>query len=300
MKSISPYQLGATLYVPATHHDLADIIIKNKIEDLRSMVICLEDAIKEDEIEKALANLTTLLKLWDKQPQGHYPLVFIRPRHCSMVKELLAIPHIEQVEGLVLPKFDQYSLQQWTEVLEYAPEHWVYMPTLETQAMLDPVQVHELRQLLKQHPLRSKILVLRIGGNDLLSCLRLRHSTAHTLYDGPLGYVVAMLVSQFVPDGFYLTAPVFDCFSNKKLLKAEIQRDLLQGLVGKTVIHPRQIRTIHHALQVNQQDIETSKRILDSSMPAVFKFEGAMCEPPTHQRWAEQTLERAKYFGTYY
>lgn len=297
MTSISPYQLGATLYVPATHHDLADIIVKSKMDDLRSMVICLEDAIKETEIDQAFQNLTTTLSTWSKHTHKERPLVFIRPRHQAMVNDLKQLTHIELVDGLVLPKFDQYSLRQWEKVLEDTPKHWLYMPTLETQAMLDPVQVHELRTLLRTHPLRKQVLVLRIGGNDLLSCLRLRHGTAHTLYDGPLGYVVAMLVSQFVPDGFYLTAPVFDCFSNKKLLKAEIERDLLHGLVGKTVIHPRQIRTIHNALKVPQSDIATAKRILDSSMPAVFKFEGAMCEPSTHQRWAEQVLERAKYFG---
>jgi hypothetical protein len=32
-------------------------------------------------------------------------------------------------------------------------------------------------------------------------------------------------------------------------------------------------------------------------MPAVFQFEGAMCEPATHHHWAVQVIERAKHFG---
>ncbi|WP_026221023.1 HpcH/HpaI aldolase/citrate lyase family protein [Thiofilum flexile] len=296
--TLSPYQLGATLYVPATHHDLADIILRNKIHELRSMVICLEDAIQEHDLQAAFHNITQCLQQWAHSPNPSRPLVFIRPRYSAMVTQLLAaIPHIELIDGLVLPKFDQYTLHTWTTVLESAPEHWVYMPTLETKAMLDAVQVHQLREILQQHPLREKILVLRIGGNDLLSCLKLRHSAAHTLYDGPLGYVVAMLVSQFVPDNFYLTAPVFDCFNNEQLLKAEVQRDLLHGLVGKTVIHPRQIAIIHQALQIDEHDLVTAQHILDRSKPAVFQFEGAMCEPSTHERWATEMLERAKYFG---
>ncbi|MBK8454307.1 MAG: HpcH/HpaI aldolase/citrate lyase family protein [Thiofilum sp.] len=299
MNPISPYQLGATLYVPATRHDLIDIILHNKIHDLRSMVICLEDAIKEHELQAAFHNITHCLEQWayanlapDKRP-----LVFIRPRYSAMITQLLDLPHIDLIDGLVLPKFDQYTLHTWSTVLDFAPEHWVYMPTLETKALLDAVQVHQLREILHDHPLRAKILVLRIGGNDLLSCLKLRHSRAHTLYDGPLGYVVAMLVSQFIPHDFYLTAPVFDCFSNQDLLQVEIQRDLLHGLVGKTVIHPRQIPIIHQALQVDAQDFITAQRILDHSMPAVFQFEGAMCEPSTHQRWAKEIVERARYFG---
>ncbi|MFZ1389360.1 MAG: HpcH/HpaI aldolase/citrate lyase family protein [Thiolinea sp.] len=295
--TISPYQLGATLYVPATRSDLADIVLRQKIPDLRSLVICLEDSIKAHEIPLALGNVQQLLAALASDTISERPLLFIRPRHIGMAHELLSLKGIKQINGLVLPKFDNGSFQAWQQLIEHAPQHWVFMPTLETAAILDVIAVRELCQALKASFFKQRILVLRIGGNDLLSCLKLRHSHTHTLYDGPLNYVVGMLVAHFVPADFYLTAPVFDCFRNVELLKAEFQRDLLNGLVGKTVIHPMQISIIHSALKVDRHDYEAAKRILDPKEPAVFEFEGAMCEPSTHQRWAWQTLERAKYFG---
>ena len=61
MVRISPYSLGATLYMPATRADLFDVVINNKIPSLRSLVICLEDAISDCDIEYAVKNLAQLL-----------------------------------------------------------------------------------------------------------------------------------------------------------------------------------------------------------------------------------------------
>lgn len=54
-------RFGATLYMPATRTDIADIIIHNKISGLRSLVICLEDAVSEDDVPLAISQLSTLL-----------------------------------------------------------------------------------------------------------------------------------------------------------------------------------------------------------------------------------------------
>mgnify|MGYP004704170745 CR=1 FL=1 len=59
----SPWNLGATLYMPATRDDIGDAILEGKIPGLRSLVICLEDAVNEDDIPQALQNLTQLLQV---------------------------------------------------------------------------------------------------------------------------------------------------------------------------------------------------------------------------------------------
>ena len=41
-----------------------------------------------------------------------------------------------------------------------------------------------------------------IGGNDLLNLLGLRRQRGHTLYETPLGAVIARLVTTFKPHGF--------------------------------------------------------------------------------------------------
>ena len=61
IERLSPWNLGATLYMPATRTDIATTIIDQKIEGLRSLIICLEDAVSDADIPVALENLATLL-----------------------------------------------------------------------------------------------------------------------------------------------------------------------------------------------------------------------------------------------
>ena len=61
MTKISPYALGATLYMPATRTDLLSVVLGEKIPSLRSLVICLEDAVSESDVGYALDNLQRLL-----------------------------------------------------------------------------------------------------------------------------------------------------------------------------------------------------------------------------------------------
>ena len=60
---LSAYALGATLYMPATRHDLWSVVSGEKIPHLRSMVICLEDAVSEQDVGLALQHLQQLLQL---------------------------------------------------------------------------------------------------------------------------------------------------------------------------------------------------------------------------------------------
>ena len=106
MEKLSPYALGATLYMPATRPDLLAVVRGEKIPQLRSLVICLEDAVAEKDIEFALDNLQRLLL--DLSRVGKYkdaPLVFVRPRHLNMAKQLVEWPLMTLINGLVLPKF---------------------------------------------------------------------------------------------------------------------------------------------------------------------------------------------------
>lgn len=61
IERLSPWNLGATLYMPATRTDIAATIIDQKIDGLRSLIICLEDAVSDTDIPQALQNLATFL-----------------------------------------------------------------------------------------------------------------------------------------------------------------------------------------------------------------------------------------------
>jgi len=297
MTKISPYALGATLYMPATRADLLAVVRGGKIPSLRSLVICLEDAVSESDIDFALDNLQRLLlELSSGQPRyKDAPLVFVRPRNLAMAAQLVEWPLMSLVDGLVLPKFTLHDLPIWQHLIA-STQLWV-MPTLETKEVFDAGAMTELAAALLKEDLGSRVLALRIGGNDLLSCLGLRRSQTHTLYQSPIGYVIGMLSGVMGASGFALTAPVCELLDQPSLLCRELAQDMDYGLVGKTAIHPTQIPLIHRALQVTAQDQQAAQLILNSTAPAVFQHNGAMCEPATHVRWAKRTLERAHWYG---
>ncbi|MCU6667827.1 HpcH/HpaI aldolase/citrate lyase family protein [Enterobacteriaceae bacterium H4N4] len=295
---LSPWNLGATLYMPATRQDIVDAVIHGKIPGLRSLVICLEDAVSEADIPVALANLEQLLQELNeaRRTQGNndWPLVFIRPRNTEMGKWLIEHQQLMAIDGFVLPKFTLSSLPVWWAIM--ADTHLCLMPTLETEDVFDVVQMRELAITLLAHPCHERIIALRIGGNDLMNVVSLRRPRHLTLYDSPMGYVIKMLVSVFGPRDFSLTAPVCEHIDDHAVMAQELALDIAHGLVGKTAIHPRQIEVIEQALKVTQGEHSDALRILNSTQ-AVFKSQGAMCEPATHRRWAAGILERVRVYG---
>lgn len=297
-KDISAYGLGATLYMPATRRDIVDTIVTGKIAELRSLVICLEDAVTEQDLPDAMENLKGMLVALSKSKPRHksvdWPLIFIRPRNAQIGQRVVEEYDLSAIDGFVLPKFTLASLTDWSAVLAKTHFHW--MPTLETEDVFDVNAMQELAASLETHECRGKIIALRIGGNDLMNCVSLRRSREFTLYDGPMGYVIKMLVAVFGSKGFALTAPVCEHIDDHSLLEKELALDLAHGLVGKTAIHPNQIELIQKALMVSSLDHEDALRIMNSSK-AVFKAGGSMCEPATHRRWAKSILDRVHYFG---
>jgi citrate lyase beta subunit len=268
-------------------------VVKN-CPHLRSLVICLEDAVNEM-IEFALDNLQRLLlDLSRFKRYKNAPLVFMRPRNLNMAKQLVEWPLMSLIDGLVLPKFTLHDVPIWQHLLQGS--HLRVMPTLESKEVFDAGAMTELAHALQQE-LNKRVLVLRIGGNDLLSCLGLRRSSVYTLYQSPVGYVIGMLSGVMGAAGFSLTAPVCELINQPKLLQQELVLDIEHGLVGKTAIHPTQIPIIHQALQVNASDYQAARLILNDTAPAVFSHNGAMCEPATHERWARRILERAYWYG---
>lgn len=297
-KRLSPWNLGATLYMPATRNDIAGAIMHASIPGLRSLVICLEDAVSESDLPLALRNLEQLLQTLNNalkhNAQRDWPLVFIRPRHTQMGQWLVEHLDLRAIDGFVLPKFTLDSLPEWWQML--GDTHLALMPTLETEEVFDVVKMRELATTLVEHPCHERIIALRIGGNDLMNVVSLRRPRHLTLYDSPMGYVIKMLVSVFGPRDFALTAPVCEHIDDHGVMARELALDMAHGLVGKTAIHPGQIDIIERALMVTPGEHSDALRILNSTQ-AVFKSQGAMCEPATHRRWAAAILERARIYG---
>lgn len=303
MPPLDPVALGATLYVPATRHDLAAVASGARYPALRSAVLCLEDSIREDEVPGALQSLARLLP--EIAPRGLggsrnggargalRPLLFVRPRDPGMLAHILTMRGIEQVDGFVIPKATADSLPHYLAALVH--DHHLLMPTLETREVFDQAEMRRLRDQLLA--IRDRVLVVRIGGNDLLQTLGARRSAVRTAYDGPLGSTIMSLVAAFAPWGFHLSAPVFEGFGNPALLREEVERDIEHGLLTKTAIHPVQLETIHEAYQVTADELVEARALLAQESRAVFASKLTMCEPATHRGWATTILRRAECYG---
>ena len=285
--------LGASLYVPATHPQLCAIAAGQKLAQLRSVIFCTEDAVHARDLPAALANLTLALQALRPDPQRQR---FVRVRSPEVLQHLLALPGIEHIDGFVLPKATAANLPDYLRLLT-TTRHSL-MPTLESVEVFDDQELQRLRQLLLQPAWRARILVLRIGGNDLLNLLGLRRQRGHTLYETPVGSVIARLVTTFKPHGFLLSAPVFEYLDDDATLEREVRQDLLHGLTGKTAIHPDQVPRIERHYSARHSDLAAARRILDPDAAGVFQFDNAMCEPTTHRNWALSVVQAEQHYGT--
>lgn len=292
IKTFTPWSLGSPLYMPAHRLDLLEIANAEKHPALRCVIFCTEDAILQQDVNSSLRYLGLCLQGFRSDVPRYR---FIRARNPEILSRLLDLPHIEKIDGFVLPKFNMEVFDSYTDQLRGT--HFKIMPTIETREVFDTGAMLELRLALSNPDIFERLLILRIGGNDLMNLLGLRRSNALTIYATPLGQVIAQLITLFKPYGFSLSAPVFEQLANPLLLQQEIELDLAHGLVGKTAIHPEQVPAIEAAYRVTQQDVDMAAQILSHAVPAVFKMHDTMCEVATHTQWAQNILERQQLFG---
>jgi hypothetical protein len=172
------------------------------------------------------------------------------------------------------------------------------MPTLETADAFDDARC-AFRAVLEAPGVRSRILALRIGGNDLLALLGLRRPRGMTIYRTPLGPVIARLVTTFRPYGFVLTAPVFEHLDLPELLDQEVLRrhGLRHGRQDRDPPEPD--RADRAALPGQAAGPRRGARHPRPDSPAVFKMDDSMCEVATHRAWAERMVEQSHRFGAH-
>lgn len=288
------YELGATLYMPVIHPKVPEILSGRVAAPASSIVLCLEDALREEDVERGVRTLIRLLRdrVRDQYPS---PRFFIRPRSYDMACRLRAVRGIDRIDGFVMPKARPEMLPDWVSLLNGTGLH--LMPTLETPDLFDPTRLIQFRDLLLAAG-PERIAAVRIGGNDLLGAMALRRVRGVTSYEGPLAWFLSMAAGLLIPSGIPVAAPVFDIIEDLETLRREVERDVQMGFVSKTAIHPAQVPVIEGALAVPPEDLAAAEAILSHDARAVFQIGGVMCEPATHTAWARRTLARAGRFGS--
>lgn len=291
--------LGATMYVPIVHPDVGAIIAGDKHLRLRSVVLCLEDALHARDVERGLHLLSDLLSdpAANGAPLGRAsgPRLFLRPRDLVMARRIVRLEGIAKVHGFVIPKVATETLAPWWRLAEEADLR--LMPTLERAWVFDPIALREFAHALDDQD-RRQLVALRVGGNDLLASMGLRRVRGRTVYEGPLAWGLSQLMCQLGSHGYPLTAPVFDVLDDPDTLARECRLDAEFGFVGKTAVHPAQIRIIERGFAVTEATLTLAREALADDADAVFRREGLMLEPATHRAWARRTVARAAAYGT--
>ncbi|MBO2446428.1 HpcH/HpaI aldolase/citrate lyase family protein [Actinomadura barringtoniae] len=228
--------LGATLYSPAIRPTLADDIAKAARRGVTSMVICLEDAIPDEDVAAAEANAAEQLRLVYERA-GEPPLLFIRVRHEDQIADMIDRlgEAADLVTGFVLPKFTASTGDAYLEALAATAERTgrrlLAMPVIESREAVYRETRNELLQdvsrLLAKH--RERILAVRLGATDLSAAYGLRRPPDLTIYDiQPVAGVISDVVNvlgRADGTGFVVTGPVWEYFSaGERMFKPQLRQ----------------------------------------------------------------------------
>lgn len=328
-RELLSYALGATLYMPATREMILDDLMSDKLQGLKSMVICLEDAIGDSEIKKAEDNLLkqmeTLIKALEEGiiQEEEIPLLFIRIRDLSQMNRIIERFGFSPIlSGFVFPKFTIEKGQIFLEALKRFNDsnsrNLFAMPILEASNIIyKENRVNNLLDLKKQFDqYKSLILNIRIGATDFSSFFGLRRSIETTIYDvAVIRDCIEDIVNIFTraEDGFVVAGPVWEyyCAARDHQLSSEAVKGLIRevtldkqnGLMGKTIIHPSQVLPVQALQVVTHEEYTDAYRIL--SLQEAFngavgsQYGNKMNEIKPHLNWAQKIIKRGEIYGVF-
>jgi len=289
MNKINYIELGATLFVPATHRSLEAILSGEKYPTLRSVLIDYEDGINMSDLPEALNILKKLLLSYKKGKL----LVFIRPSNAEVLKDILALSMIEKIDGFILPKFSLRNASRYLE--QFENNNFSLMPSIEGEELFNFSKLTELRDILLQY--KERVVLVRFGLQDLLKQLNMKRSCRNGVFDlSAPSVVVGNFIATFKSSGFGVSGGVYPCFNDKEGFIKDVKRDLKEGLFSKTIIHPNHINITNELYRVTFKEFEEATEILKSDQ-AIFAQNGKMAEPITVIPHAQNIIQRGKTYG---
>ena len=190
------YCLGATLYMPGTK-DIRDKVLHRQM-NVTSLVMCCEDAIKEEDLSVAEQNILDHMDFFaDKIAAGELshddiPLIFVRVRNAEHFKRFadrITAKQASVLTGFNFPKFNSKNalgmLRTLVDVNTRLGVVLYGMPILEgLEVAFNELRGQELlllRNILE--PYKNLILNIRVGGTDMSSLFGVRRGINSTVYD---------------------------------------------------------------------------------------------------------------------
>ncbi|TCO74409.1 HpcH/HpaI aldolase/citrate lyase family protein [Marinisporobacter balticus] len=256
-KELLSYAMGATLYMPATRENIAQDLIKNKHVEMRSMVICLEDAIGDQDVKEAenrvckhFKELSLAIKNGETKKED-LPLIFLRVRNKEQMMHIADKigENIFLLTGFTFPKFSWRNGEAFFESLKkinkISGKHLYGMPILETADII----YHETR-IKSLNSIRNildinyeNVLNVRVGATDFSSLFGLRRDYDMTIYDiAVIRDCIADILNYFtrIDKNYVVSAPVWEYFSSgDRVLKPQLRRSPFEETYGQRGIKIR-------------------------------------------------------------
>lgn len=351
-KEVLSYMLGATLYMPATKESIARDVITKKFKDLVSMVIDLEDAVGDNQLEEAeellVKHLETIYIALDNEEImiEDLPLIFVRVRTPEQLKRMNAKFGVfnNVLTGYVFPKFSHKNGNEFMETIASmnSEETVLYaMPILESSEFI--YKEERMESLLKTKEIldayRKYVLNIRVGCTDFCGLYGIRRNVDTTIYDvSVIRDCLADILNVFNrrEESYIISGPVWEYFSkDERILKPQLRvspfeerhgntgvrkrkeligefldglineviLDKLNGIIGKTIIHPTHIKPVHALYTVTHEEYMDALSIINNAEGSVgvlkSQYQNKMNEVKPHYYWANRILLRARAFGVF-
>ena len=230
--------MGAALYCPATRPALSADILRRRADGAQCVVVCLEDAVADADLDSAERNAIRHLRLLadaDTDTDAELPAVFVRVRSAGQIPMIVAglDDRASALAGFVLPKFDDECGARYLAEVAAASDRLgrpiLAMPVLETPAVVHvedrDATLIATRELVDKY--RDLVPVVRVGATDLSAAYGLRRGREFTVWDvRVVGDAIAAIVNVFgrAGDGYPISGPVWEYFpSAERMFKPQLR-----------------------------------------------------------------------------
>lgn len=326
-KEILQYAIGGLLYMPGNRTKIAEDIINHNLKGASSICLDLEDAIGDDVVKHAeLCIKDTLRSIYNALHDGtlsinDVPIIFIRvrePKQIIRMWKLCGTRAFSVVTGFNVPKFDKSNcdayLEEFNKVCELnmqSNHRPIYiMPIIESKAVM--YKQSRIEQLLylrdRLDRFSDYVLNVRVGATDFCSLFGIRRNINSNVYDMKVISDCLSDVVNVFGKNYVCSGPVWEFFNSEGIpgewsegLKKELAMDKLNGFMGKTCIHPSQLKYIQEANIVTYEQYNDAISILGMSDGLVGVKKGynnnKMNEVKTHTLWAKKIIGLAGVYG---
>ena len=295
-------------------------VLNKSIIDLSAFAICLEDSVGDTGEKEAIDNMSLFFERLSSKidtntiSKEDLPFIFIRPKNEECLHKISSIVkrHQDLIMGIVIPKATSERVDCFINILNDNDLSDMYiLPIIESPEFIQSHTKNEsfikMAFVIKKH--KERILNIRIGVTDILGHYGIRREKTLSIYDS---VIYKMFVSDIVSYLQDLNIPIsggvseFFNLSDENILNSyekEMLLDRLNGLVGKTVIHPKQLTLVQLFSVVNYEDYIDAKTILyntDNKFGALGSLNSdRMNEVKPHLKWAKKVLTLASIYGVY-